>query len=192
MDVAQRANGGLYDCQFGKQRGCRLALTLGPLRSCVGWHSRSGRLRSQCHMCHANTFLGLGPRTTGGTAGLAALPGIEQRQRRGSTAIVCAGGPSGGLQKVKRVRSGEVKSAHPYLNSSPPQWYQVPALTYFLYLQVDTLGKKLLVGTAFAYVGLVLFIPFINVFVQVCFPPLVGVCTCKHFQTFTRYHCQTV
>ena len=34
-------------------------------------------------------------------------------------------------------------------------------------MQVDTLGKKLLVGIAFAYLGIVLFIPAINVFYQV-------------------------
>lgn len=191
MDVAHRARGGLDAHQSVTPKGSRLALTLGPLHSCMRWHSRSVTLRPSFHICHAKSSLGLGLRTTVGTAGLAAFPSHEQRQRRGSTAVVCAGGPSGGLQKVKRVRSGEVNSTDFYPIARIPScfYYQVlfsAALTDAVSSQVDTLGKKLLVGTAFAYVGLVLFIPFINVFVQVCFFPLVGGClpanTLKRFE----------
>ena len=114
MNVAQRAREGLYACQSLTPRDSRLALTLGPLYSCVRWHSRSVRLRPSCHICQAKASLGLGPRTTVGRAAKPALPSHELRRRRGSTAVVCAGGPSGGLQKVKRVRSGEVNPTCPY------------------------------------------------------------------------------
>lgn len=39
--------------------------------------------------------------------------------------------------------------------------------TFAVEVQVDTLGKKLLVGVAVGYVGLVLLVPTLNVFVQV-------------------------
>ncbi len=51
-------------------------------------------------------------------------------------------------------------------------------------LQVDTLGKKVLVGVAFSYVGIVLLLPFLNVFYQVRpWPPTLtapagAACTC--------------
>ena len=45
--------------------------------------------------------------------------------------------------------------------------------------QVDTLGKKVLVGIAFAYVGVVLLLPFVNVFYQARFSPCRRCCLAR-------------
>lgn len=85
-----------------------------------------------------------------------------------------AGGPAGGVTKSKGGKGKEVSASCAWaysqakylsfwLTSRLPQAYIVLCLH-----QVDTLGKKLLVGVAFGYLALVLVVPTLNVFVQVC------------------------
>ena len=52
------------------------------------------------------------------------------------------------------------------------EWLQVKPPYYcitetLVAVQVDTLGKKVLVGIAFGYLGLILFLPTLNIFYQV-------------------------
>lgn len=81
---------------------------LQPLLIGRGWQ-RHHVLLPACRMCQAERPQLLKFCGNNGTAGLVASLGREQKQQRGATAVVCAGGPSGGLQRVKRVRSGEVQ-----------------------------------------------------------------------------------
>ena len=56
-------------------------------------------------------------------------------------------------------------------DSGPIQNLYIICKQWEFLIQVDTPGKMLLVGTAFAYLGVVLFLPALNVFFQVTFPP---------------------
>lgn len=105
---------------------------------------------------------------------------------RGQLQVVAAGGPSGGLAKSRSPRGSEVSSSLidliascrslrlcmlAVVNSGTMHVGIQVVLEcicgFWNLLQVDTPGKKLLVGVAVSYVLLVLLVPTANIFIQV-------------------------
>ena len=107
--------------------------------------------------------------------------------------VAPAGGPSGGLQKTKRVGGGQVSTtavsgifhrcvSGTYLTAAVDSLLSLLLLwpchcctnTTFS-VQVDTPIRKLLLGIAVAYTVLIVVVPFLNVFYQVRMAP----CQCR-------------
>lgn len=110
------------------------------------------------------------------------------RHGRRQLHVVAAGGPAGGLQKSRSPRGGEVQHWSQTLRSccddnralvqagdlscegmtTHDHKSLAPCVMVTMLSQVDTPGKKLLVGVAVTYVLLVLLVPTANIFIQVC------------------------
>lgn len=129
-----------------------------------------------------------------------ALPSAWRKACRKRKATILNAGGGGGLAKKKGGAKGEPGevgdgltialqccngqpgsmeiSTHKVCYKTETRW------TLKSLLQVDTPGKKLLVGIAFAYLGIVLFIPAINVFYQVLACLTSGIFKHEVFQPF--------
>ena len=82
------------------------------------------------------------------------------------------GSPKARVARARRsAQPVQGRTAYVTVLSAPGWQITCNRLTLFCLGQVDTLGKKLLVGVAFGYLALVLVVPTLNVFVQVrrCF-----------------------
>lgn len=105
------------------------------------------------------------------------------RLRTNRLVIKNGGGPAGGINRSKNSKGKEVSTSWSISLLSYSTHVQsvfascLPSTILYVIsisgnnlpvLQVDTPGKKLLVGVAIGYLALVLVVPTLNVFVQVC------------------------
>lgn len=107
---------------------------------------------------------------------------VSNRNRR--QVIRNAGGPAGGITRSKNSKGKEVSISPCMLREMVlAAWRTTLQLVFncalmagflmtHIAVQVDTPGKKLLVGVAIGYLALVLLVPTVNVFVQVTACPI--------------------
>ena len=110
----------------------------------------------------------------GGGGGLAKR--APKKRRRGGGEEVRISSTNRVLDKTRRTDSVRMQGqiCKPYTQQQSC-WCGLPAskitptliTEMLMVVQVDTLGKKVLVGIAFGYLGLILFLPTLNIFYQV-------------------------